>query len=236
MAEAGSATGRDPVLRLPRVKRPAGATRRVHQFPKLSRYPSMGTEGLVVRRSGRSRSEEREKCTFSATIIGIVCENSKAITPGIDPHDCSISWMAALRKAAPCSRKPAMATVEVARCPMAPRAYRGGTQSMELGAQHVIGADKQNRQDSRHAKRRIFRGKTGFRLDQVAKGLSRGMIGLLLDRRPQIGRLFGQSKRSQARSLFANRLSLGLMHRLSLLALLSPLHLLECRFGPAAIV
>src|ERR1700722_11866488 len=37
----------------------------------------MGTEGFVIRYSGTSNQERREKCTFNVAIIGVVCGNSK---------------------------------------------------------------------------------------------------------------------------------------------------------------
>src|SRR6267142_403300 len=57
----------------------------------------------------------------------------------------------------------------------------------------------------------------------------------LLDWRVRIDGLFGQSKCPQTRRLFADRLAFSLILRLGLLAVLCPLQLLECRFGPSAI-
>src|SRR5690349_3976265 len=58
---------------------------------------------------------------------------------------------------------------------------------------------------------------------------------LLFDWRFRIDGLFGQSKRPQTRRLVADRLTFSLILRLGLLAVLCPLQLLECRFGPSAI-
>jgi len=40
---------------------PAGATMRLHQLPKESRYALIGNDGTVTRRSGTTRSDAREK-------------------------------------------------------------------------------------------------------------------------------------------------------------------------------
>jgi hypothetical protein len=47
------------VLLLNRIL-PAGATIRLHQFPKTSRYAATGTDGSVVRKSPVTMSEARE--------------------------------------------------------------------------------------------------------------------------------------------------------------------------------
>jgi len=53
------------------VKRPCGAIRRVHQFPKPSRYAAVETAGVDFISSGRARSDARLSCTFRVTIMGV---------------------------------------------------------------------------------------------------------------------------------------------------------------------
>ena len=50
---------------------PAGATRRVHQLPKASRYAVVGSGGSVVRTSGMTMSEAREACVVTIRIMGV---------------------------------------------------------------------------------------------------------------------------------------------------------------------
>lgn len=57
--------------------RPGGATKRVHQLPKPSRYPEMGTEGSSRMWSGATRSETRVKCTFKAAMIGVLVAGTR---------------------------------------------------------------------------------------------------------------------------------------------------------------
>src|SRR3954471_4729439 len=61
--ELGSACSSNPesrtVASAVNVRVPCGATSREHQFPKPSRYEVTGTEGMVMRLSGRTRSDAR---------------------------------------------------------------------------------------------------------------------------------------------------------------------------------
>jgi hypothetical protein len=56
--------------------RPFGATMRVHQLPKLSRYAATGSGGSKIRSSRPTRSETRVKWTLRLKMIGVGCGHS----------------------------------------------------------------------------------------------------------------------------------------------------------------
>ena len=53
---------------------------RLHQLPNRSRYGVIGTDGLVVRKSGTMMSDARVKCVPNTMIMGVGCGKSYSIS------------------------------------------------------------------------------------------------------------------------------------------------------------